>query len=273
MRIVPIFVACKRRYFLAKIVRGRPVWKGFFTGEEGGFLMANEKILIVDDELAIRVALKTAFGREGMAVSEAACGAEALVLLRDREFDLIVLDIMMEDIDGYTILQRLRADGIMTPVLMLSGRQEEMDQVLGLGLGADDYLTKPFHLSVLIQKAKALIRRNRVYSRQNVACQKQRGILVGPFRFDTMKLECYKDGKRLNLTARELVLFRFFLEHPGQVFTKEQLYHQVWNENLVDDNTIMVYIKRIREKIEDDSKKPAYLKTVRGIGYIFNGKA
>lgn len=199
---------------------------------------------------------------------EAACGAEAYTLLKAREFDLVVLDIMMEDIDGYTILQRLRADGIMTPVLMLSGKQEETDQVLGLGLGADDYLTKPFHLSVLIQKAKALIRRNRVYSHQ-----KQNGILVGPFRFDTMKLECYKDGKRLNLTARELVLFRFFLEHPGQVFTKEQLYHQVWNENLVDDNTIMVYIKRIREKIEDDNKKPAYLKTVRGIGYIFNGKA
>lgn len=87
-----------------------------------------------------------------------------------------------------------------------------------------------------------------------------------------MKLKCYKNGERLNLTARELVLFRFFLEHPGQVFTKEQLYHQVWNENVVDDNTIMVYIKRIREKIEDDGKKPAYLKTVRGIGYIFKGK-
>ncbi|MCI9163258.1 MAG: response regulator transcription factor [Lachnospiraceae bacterium] len=229
--------------------------------------MANERLLIVDDELAIRIALRTAFSRENMIVSEASCGVEALRLLKTQEFDLVVLDIMMEDIDGYTILQQLRADGIMTPVLMLSGKQEEMDQVLGLGLGADDYLTKPFHLSVLIQKAKALIRRNRIYSRQ-----KSNGIQVGPFRFDTMKLECYKDGERLNLTARELVLFRFFLEHPGQVFTKEQLYHQVWNENVVDDNTIMVYIKRIREKIEDDSKKPAYLKTVRGIGYIFNEK-
>ncbi len=229
--------------------------------------MASKKVLIVDDELAIRVALRTAFSRENMEVSEASCGTEALALLKKREFDLIVLDVMMEDIDGFTVVQQLRADNIMTPVLMLSGKQEEMDQVLGLGLGADDYLTKPFHLSVLIQKAKALIRRNSVYSPQ-----KQSGILVGPFRFDTMKLECYKDGRRLNLTARELVLFRFFLEHPGQVFTKEQLYHQVWNENLVDDNTIMVYIKRIREKIEDDSKKPAYLKTVRGIGYIFNGK-
>lgn len=178
--------------------------------------MADERLLIVDDELAIRMALKTAFARERMEVSEASCGTEALALLKTQEFDLIVLDIMMEHIDGYAILQQLRADGVMTPVLMLSGKQEETDQVLGLGMGADDYLTKPFHLSVLIQKAKALIRRNRVYSHQ-----KNNGVLVGPFRFDTMKLECYKNGERLNLTARELVLFRFFLEHPGQVFTKE----------------------------------------------------
>lgn len=122
--------------------------------------MANERLLIVDDELAIRIALRTAFSRENMMVSEASCGAEALTLLKTQEFDLVVLDIMMEDMDGYTILQQLRADGIMTPVLMLSGKQEEMDQVLGLGLGADDYLTKPFHLSVLIQKAKALISLN-----------------------------------------------------------------------------------------------------------------
>ncbi len=230
--------------------------------------MANHEILIVDDELSIRMALKTAFTREGMSAMEASCGAEALALLSSRKFDLIVLDIMMEDMDGYSILQKLRSDGNMTPVLMLSGRQEEMDQVLGLGLGADDYLTKPFHLAVLIQKAKALIRRNNIYSRQP-----QNGLVVGPFRFDTMKLECYKNDRLLKLTARELVLFRFFLEHPGQTFTKEQLYHQVWNEYIVDDNTIMVYIKRLREKIEDDSKKPAYLKTVRGIGYLFDGKA
>lgn len=230
--------------------------------------MANQQILIVDDELAIRMALKTAFAREGMTALEASCGSEALSLLSSQEFDLIVLDIMMQDIDGYSILQKLRSDGIMTPVLMLSGRQEETDQVLGLGLGADDYLTKPFHLAVLIQKAKALIRRNNVYSHKQ-----QKGLSVGPFRFDTMKLECYKNDRLLNLTARELVLFRFFLEHPGQTFTKEQLYHQVWNEYVVDDNTIMVYIKRLREKIEDDSKKPVYLKTVRGIGYLFDGKA
>ncbi|MDO4329559.1 MAG: response regulator transcription factor [Lachnospiraceae bacterium] len=229
--------------------------------------MANEKILIVDDELAIRLALKTAFTREGMQVQEASCGKDALTLLRTQTFDLIVLDIMMQDIDGYSILQKLRAANILTPVLMLSGKQEEMDQVLGLGLGADDYLTKPFHLSVLIQKVKALIRRNNIYNQQ-----KQNSITVGPFRFDLMKLECYKNDQLLNFTARELALFRFFMEHPGQVFTKEQLYQQVWNENVVDDNTIMVYMKRLREKIEVNSKKPVYIKTIRGIGYIFHGK-
>lgn len=229
--------------------------------------MANEKILVVDDELAIRMALRTAFTREGMQVQEASGGAEAVECLRSQTFDLIVLDIMMQDMDGYTILQKLRAEGNLTPVLMLSGRQEEMDQVLGLGMGADDYLTKPFHLSVLIQKVKALIRRNSIYSRQ-----KQSVITEGPFSFDLMRLECYKDGKLLNFTARELALFRFLMENPGQVFTKEQIYRQVWNEHVVDDNTIMVYIKRIREKIEDDGSKPIYIKTVRGIGYIFNGK-
>ena len=173
--------------------------------------MANENILIVDDELAIRMALKTAFAREGMAVKEASCGSEALKLLKLYEFDLIILDIMMQDMDGYAILQNLRSDKIMTPVLMLSGRQEEMDQVLGLGLGADDYLTKPFRLAVLIQKAKALIRRNSVYS-----LPRQHSLIVGPFRFDAMKLECFKNDQLLKLTARELVLFRFFLEHPGQ---------------------------------------------------------
>lgn len=229
--------------------------------------MANEKILIVDDELAVRLALKTAFKREGMQVDEASCGKEGLKQIGEQTYDLIVLDVMMQDMDGYTILQRLRADGIMTPVLMLSGKNEEMDQVLGLGLGADDYLTKPFHLSVLIQKVKALIRRNSVYSHQ-----RKNTVEVGPFSFDLMKLECCKDGRPLNFTARELTLFRFFMEHPGQVFTKEQLYRQVWNEQVVDDNTIMVYIKRIREKIEDNGSRPVYLKTVRGIGYIFYGQ-
>lgn len=172
--------------------------------------MAKEKILVVDDELSVRLALRTAFIREGMEVTEASGGYEAMNTLEKEQFDLIVLDVMMSDMDGYSILQRLRGKGDMTPVLMLSGRQEDVDQVLGLGMGADDYLTKPFRLPVLIQKVKALIRRNRIYSQSHM-----NEISVGPFRFDLMKLECSKDGQALNFTARELLLFRFFMEHPG----------------------------------------------------------
>lgn len=229
--------------------------------------MANERILVVDDELPIRLALKTAFERENMQVREAENGAEAFRILQTDHFDLIVLDVMLTDMDGYTILQKLRAAEDMTPVLMLSGRGDEADQVLGLGMGADDYLTKPFHLPVLILKVKALIRRNAVYSQS-----RKHLIVEGSFRFDLMKLEAFKEEQKLQFTARELALFRFFMEHPGKVFTKEQLYHQVWGENLVDDNTIMVYIKRLREKIEADVKNPAYLRTIRGVGYIFEGK-
>ena len=228
--------------------------------------MSNEKILVVDDDNSIRMALRTAFAREGMQVKEAGGGTQALAMIQEEPFDLIVLDIMMQDIDGYTILQRLRADHILTPVLMLSGKQEEVDQVLGLGLGADDYLTKPFHLSVLTQKVKALIRRSSVYNQG-----KQNLLTCGAFTFDLMKLEAYKNGVLLPFTARELLLFHFFIEHPGQVFTKEQIYRQVWNEAVVDDNTIMVYIRRLREKIEADSRNPRYIKTIRGIGYRFDG--
>ncbi len=156
--------------------------------------MANEKILVVDDELPIRLALKTAFLREGMQVQEASCGKEALEALKGDHYDLVVLDVMMEDMDGYTILQKLRAAEDMTPVLMLSGKQEEMDQILGLGMGADDYLTKPFHLSVLIQKVKALIRRNSIYSQNH-----KNQIMEGVFRFDLMSLRHLRERKNCSL--------------------------------------------------------------------------
>lgn len=227
--------------------------------------MAREEILVVDDEEAIRAALRLAFRRENINVTEAADGREALELLRQRHFDLVILDVMMEEVGGYQALQTMRARGDLTPVMMLSGKSDEMDQVLGLGYGADSYLTKPFHISVLIQTAKALIRRSRVYSHAG-----ERELRLGPFRVDTLRMECLKNERPLSFTARELSLFRFFMENAGRVFTKEQLYRQVWDEAVVDDNTITVYVKRIRDKIEEDPKNPRYLKTIRGIGYRFD---
>lgn len=224
--------------------------------------MSMEEILIVDDEAPIRMALKAAFRKEGISTAEAADGVKALEMIRKDKYQLIILDVMMPKKGGYEVLQEMRASGNNTPVLMLSGKDDEMNQVLGLGYGADSYLTKPFHTSVLIQTAKALIRRSQIYSKD-----KATELRVGPFRMDLLKMECYKDGELLTFTGRELGLFRFLLENPGQVFSKEQLYRQIWNDAVVDDNTITVYIKRIRAKIETDPKQPVYLKTVRGIGY------
>lgn len=227
--------------------------------------MSMEEILIVDDEAPIRMALKAAFRKEGIDIAEAADGVQALEMLKREKYQLIILDVMMPRKGGYEVLQELRASGNNTPVLMLSGKDDEMNQVLGLGFGADSYLTKPFHTSVLVQTAKALIRRSQIYSKNS-----SNELHVGPFRLDLRKLECYKDGKPLTFTGRELNLFRFLLENPGQVFSKEQLYRQIWNDAVVDDNTITVYVKRIRAKIETDPKNPEYLKTVRGIGYIMD---
>lgn len=227
--------------------------------------MSMEEILIVDDEAPIRMALKAAFRKEGIDIAEAADGVQALEMLKREKYQLIILDVMMPRKGGYEVLQELRASGNNTPVLMLSGKDDEMNQVLGLGFGADSYLTKPFHTSVLVQTAKALIRRSQIYSKNSSS-----ELRVGPFRLDLRKLECYKDGKPLTFTGRELNLFRFLLENSGQVFSKEQLYRQIWNDAVVDDNTITVYVKRIRAKIETDPKNPEYLKTVRGIGYIMD---
>ena len=224
--------------------------------------MSMNEILIVDDEGPIRMALKMAFKRENMETAEASDGIQALEMLRHDRYQLVILDVMMPGKGGYEVLQEMRRRGDNTPVLMLSGKDDEMNQVLGLGYGADSYLTKPFHTSVLIQTARALIRRSQVYSRD-----RDTELMVGPFRMDLLKMECYKKGELLAFTGREMNLFRFLLENPGRVFSKEQLYRQIWNDAVVDDNTITVYIKRIRAKIEEDPRNPVYLKTVRGIGY------
>ncbi len=229
--------------------------------------MANENILVVDDEIAIRMAIRTALRREGMRVTEAPDGKEALELLHDQKFSLVILDVMMTNVGGYEVLQHMRSANDMTPVLMLSGKSDENDQMMGLLYGADSYITKPFHTALLIQNVKALIRRSQVYAN---ASNDQ--VSSGPFSVDTLKMECQKNGERLDFTGRETMLFRFFMEHPGEVFTKEQLYRQIWDDSgsVVDENTVTVYVKRIRSKIEEDPKNPVYLKTVRGVGYRFD---
>lgn len=225
-----------------------------------------ERILVVDDELMIRRSVAMVFEREGMEVVMAAGGQEALEVLERQKFDLIILDVMMAPMDGFYIINIIRKKNILTPVLFLSGNQEEESKILAISLGGDDYLTKPFSLAMLTTKAHALIRRSRVYNQ--IPSQE---LVFKTLRFDMQTYEVYKGEKRLQLTSKETALLRFFMENPNQVFTKDQLYEQVWNQDVVDDNTIMVYIKRLRDKIEDDPKNPEYIRTVWGLGYRFGG--
>ena len=220
-------------------------------------------ILVIEDEEQLCRSIAEGLRMDGYETDTCLDGDEGLELCTTENYDLILLDLNLPGIDGLDILRQFRETNSSTPVLILSARGQIEDKVEGLDLGANDYLTKPFHTSVLIQTAKALIRRNQIYSQASEA-----RIHKGPFAVDTLKMECLKNGVSLNFTAREQALFRFLLEHPGQVFTKAQLYSQVWNEAVVDDNTITVYIKRIRSKIEENPKEPKYLKTIRGIGYM-----
>jgi DNA-binding response OmpR family regulator len=224
----------------------------------------NERVLIVDDEAMVRKSVEMVFHREGMIVTTASGGQEALDLLEKSVFDLIILDVMMTPVDGFYVINEIRKRGIVTPVLFLSGNQEEGSKILGISLGGDDYLTKPFSLAMLTTKANALLRRTRDYnmvSAQILSC--------GQLHFDINTYEAYKNNEKLLLTSKETALLRFFMVNQNQVFSKEQLYDQVWNQDIVDNNTIMVYIKRLRDKIEDDPRNPKYLTTVWGLGYRF----
>lgn len=227
--------------------------------------MAGEHILVADDEKAVRKAIKAAYNSENMEATIASGGCEALSLIKKYKYDLILLDILMPDMDGFEVIRAIRSLQIYTPIILLSGKSEEYNKILGLGLGADDYITKPFSVALLISKSKALIRRNNIYSNKTL-----KDLSIGPFTFCQNSYRAYKNGTELPMTAKELALFKYFLENPKQVFTKEQLYQQIWNHHVIDDNTIMVYIKRLRGKIEDNPKQPKYLRTIWGIGYQFD---
>lgn len=224
--------------------------------------MAKHHILIIDDDKNIRMTIKKVLESENMTYEEAENGTSALEILDNSSFDLVILDINMDDMDGFEVISTMRRNKNDTPVMFLSGRSEDYDIVLGLGLGADDYITKPFRPRVLIAMIKAIIRRSK---KANVSLT----LKCGPFEFDTKTLRAQKNGKELLLSSKETCLLRFFMENEGIVFTKDQLYTAIWNESVVGDNTIMVYIHHLRNKLEDDPTNPKYIQTVWGLGYKF----
>lgn len=225
--------------------------------------MAGEKILIVDDEAEIRELISTYLKRENIKTIECENGRDTIAKLKEENVDLVILDIMMEDMSGYDVLTHIRSQYENLPVIFLSARQEEYDKVLGFGLGADDYVTKPFSPGEFVARIKAHLRREK---RINLAV-KSEVLEVGELSLDLNTYEVTKRGQEIKLSGKELKLLQFFMEHPNKVFTKVQVYRQVWEQGIEDDNAVMVYMSHLREKIEDDPKKPIYIQTVRGIGY------
>ena len=198
----------------------------------------------------------------GLEADTASGGQEALSLTENRKYDLILLDINMHGMDGFEVIQRLRNRGVKTPIIIVSGRQEDYDTLYGLDIGADDYVTKPFNPIVLGAKVKALIRRSKGELGSAV-------IAAGPFRYNTSTLRFYKDGREILLSSKENSIMKLFIDNVNRIFSKDMIYDLVWGEAIIDENAIMVYINRLRQKIEDDPSNPRYIQTVRGLGYRF----
>ena len=217
-------------------------------------------ILIVDDEPTIREVVQQYLQRGGYRTSVAEDGEEAVALAQDA--DLIVLDLMLPKLDGLEVCRQIRRTRDV-PIIMWTAKTEEIDKLLGLGIGADDYMTKPFSPRELVARVAAVLRRSR-------ATLPQAGDIVraGGLRINPQLRTVERDGKPVALTAREFDLLHFLASHPGQVFTREQLLDQVWDYHFPGDtSTVTVHIRRLREKVEPDPVRPSYVKTVWGVGY------
>jgi len=229
--------------------------------------MSKEKILIVDDEEYIRKLIKRSLINENYIFKEASSARETITHLENSIFDLIILDVMLGDQDGFELIREIRFMGINTPVIFVSGRNEDYDKILGLGLGAVNYITKPFNPAILCAHVKAQIRSHRQYAKTHNTLSQF--IIEGPFKFDLKSYKLYKGGEFIDLSYKETLLFKFFIENPQQVFTKEQLYENVWDDIIINDNAVMVYIHQLRKKIEINTESPRHIITIWGIGYKF----
>ena len=218
-------------------------------------------VLIVDDDATVLTMLSKVIKSNGLNAECAESGEKALELLSVRSYDLILMDVNMRGMDGFTCVEQIRRKGIRTPIIIVSGRQEDFDTLYGLDIGADDYITKPFNPITLGAKVKALIRR----SRSTLPGQEQ-VITAGPFTYNTSTLRLYKNGTEISLSSKENAMMKLFIDNVNRIFSKDMLYDLIWGEAVIDENAIMVYVSRLRQKIEDDPAAPRFIQNVRGIG-------
>jgi DNA-binding response OmpR family regulator len=227
------------------------------------------KILVVDDEPALVSTIGYTLRRDGHEVLTAGDGERALDLARRERPDVIVLDLMLPKLDGLDVCRAIRQSPSLplraVPILMLTARADEVDKVVGLELGADDYVTKPFSMRELLARLKAMVRRAQMEAEEP---EGDRPFTFGPLELDPAQRRVLRRGKEIPLKPKEFDLLVFLLRHPGQVFTREQLLDQVWGYGHVGDiRTVDVHIRWLREKIERDPSKPKLLETMRGVGY------
>ena len=225
------------------------------------------EILVVDDEVSVVEVVSLYLKREGFEVRVAQDGGGALAAIRERLPALVVLDVMLPGIDGLEIMRRLRSDTTSdVPIIMLTARSQETDRIYGLELGADDYVTKPFSPAELVSRVKAVLRR----TKGTTTKQEERPLQLGSLSINPITRLVTVRGQEIELTATEFNLLYFMAQHPRQVFKRDQLLEKVWGfSEYVDPSTVTVHIRRLREKIEEDSANPAILLTVWGVGYKF----
>jgi DNA-binding response OmpR family regulator len=260
-------MARSRSKLLESLPRLVPTTAQNLRGAEQRAKMLEHRVLLIDDDIELCGLLAKCLSSEGMLASIANTGAKGLALLGQDEHSLVVLDVMLPDISGFSILERTRASADV-PVLMLTAMNGEEDKVKGLGLGADDYLTKPFGIKEFLARVKALIRRSAVLNHGSPrdAIMRFCGMTI-----DILGREVFVGGQEARLTAKEFDLLFFLASNKGKTFTKRQLYNQVWNDEYVfDDSNIMSFVSKLRKKIEPAPNSPEYIQTVRGVGYRFN---
>lgn len=249
------------------------------TADQGG----ENRILLVEDDKEIREGVAIFLRGQGYSVFQAADGFEGLVLLEQEEIHLAIVDIMMPRMDGVTMVVKLR-ERYDFPVIFLSAKSEEVDKIMGLNIGADDYITKPFTPMELLARIHAQLRRYRRFlsllKRQetqgkNAGDQGEKGKMyrVGGLELHEDTVEVFSDGSQVKLTPMEFKILTLLMRSPGRVFSADEIYERVWNERAVNTDTVMVHVRNIREKIEVDPKKPKYLKVVWGVGYKIEKQA
>jgi len=228
----------------------------------------SKKILVIDDEKPIVDLISFNLKKEGHEILEAFDGEDGYNKALALKPDLILLDVMLPKMDGFTVCRKLR-EKIQTPIIMITAKEEEVDKVLGLELGADDYMTKPFGIRELMARVKANLRRSDIEVLAN-ATSSDDEVQYGNLTINMTRYEVQKNGQTLELTLREFELLKFLAQYAGQVFSREALLEKVWGyEYYGDMRTVDVTVRRLREKIEDDSAEPTYIMTKRGVGYYF----